>query len=600
MKFVPVPGTDVLFCIHETRWRDYEEYAKKAKEPVDETWKDQAHDGFEIKRSAEDHPVTSVSWEDAQKFCVWLSEKEGRSYRLPTDREWSVAVGIDQSEERNPATTPANIARSQQDFPWGKELPPPPKAGNYSDESRRARAPDPRAIYLDGYDDGFPTTAPVMSFNPNPLGLFDLGGNVFEWCEDWYSKDKNSRVLRGGSWFHANKESLLSSARYQNSVDHQYKAYGFRVVLEIGAPAPSPGSETPATGPSAAPATPGALKNPFGWQPIPENPFPLPRPTRPTTPCRVVAWRLDGQPVDEAAFRQAFGGVPTEMGEVVDLSAMVSQSSRFIYPLGLQADGRVIALHQRANALLPAGLAPAVAIDGGRDIALALHQDGTVSPLFLAQSAIDERQDLVADVASWKEVARIKAGTESYTAIQSDGTPLLTGKNNQGELDLPSDFRSSIVFIQPSSSQTWLVKHVGDGLLINRIGNSPNLRPKLPLANRFFISSLYYSCDDRGRLDFCNSTTSPARHDALRGSARDIKDLVAASNNDFGYAAVREGEDQWRFWGDRKDLGGYDVKFCETQAAGCWKVFFIGDYVLALKPVANLKPDDWTGVGAAP
>lgn len=63
MKFVPVPGTEVLFCIHETRYRDYEAYAKKTKESVDSGWKTRTQDGFEIETDAGNHPVTAVSWD---------------------------------------------------------------------------------------------------------------------------------------------------------------------------------------------------------------------------------------------------------------------------------------------------------------------------------------------------------------------------------------------------------------------------------------------------------------------------------------------------------------------------------------------------------
>src|SRR5690606_36612881 len=84
MKLVPVPGTEVLFCIHETRWKDYAAYA--AENPgIRGGWKDQGFDGFTIAERAEEHPVAHVNWEDARAFCAWLSKKEGRTYRLPTD-----------------------------------------------------------------------------------------------------------------------------------------------------------------------------------------------------------------------------------------------------------------------------------------------------------------------------------------------------------------------------------------------------------------------------------------------------------------------------------------------------------------------------------
>jgi formylglycine-generating enzyme required for sulfatase activity len=234
MKFVPVPGTDVLFCIHEVRYKDYEEYAKKAKETVDGSWKIQTNDGFEIKTDEKDHPVTRVSWDDAQKFCAWLSEKEGKTYRLPTDQEWSHAVGIGREEDWKDDTTPATVFKVPDEFPWGDEWPPPKGAGNYSDASRQAKAPRDDAKYVEaGYDDGFPTTAPVMSFEANKLGLYDLGGNVWEWCEDWYSGEQMTRVLRGGSWYNLERSHMLSSYRHHDTPDVRNNNNGFRVVVAV-------------------------------------------------------------------------------------------------------------------------------------------------------------------------------------------------------------------------------------------------------------------------------------------------------------------------------------------------------------------------------
>jgi len=229
MKFVQVPGTKVLFCIHETRYKDYAAYAMDAQN-VDGSWKDQNGGGFVIMDRAEEHPVTRVSWEDAQKFCEWLSKKEGKSYRLPADREWSYAVGIGRDEKWSKDTTPATVFRNETDFPWGSKWPPPNDAGNYSDQSRKEKAPANKAQYLEGYDDAFPTTAPVMSFKPNKLGIYDLGGNVWEWCEDWYDNAKIDRVLRGSSSSHCERGNLLSSFRDHHKPDERI-SLGFRIVL---------------------------------------------------------------------------------------------------------------------------------------------------------------------------------------------------------------------------------------------------------------------------------------------------------------------------------------------------------------------------------
>ncbi|MFQ3168061.1 MAG: hypothetical protein ACI8QI_000598 [Limisphaerales bacterium] len=100
MKFVPVAGTDVPFSIWETRVKDYAAYAA-ANSGVDAEWKNPTALGASLSQT-DTHPVVKVSWEDAKGFCAWLTKKElasgklkaGKRYRLPSDAEWSVAVGL--------------------------------------------------------------------------------------------------------------------------------------------------------------------------------------------------------------------------------------------------------------------------------------------------------------------------------------------------------------------------------------------------------------------------------------------------------------------------------------------------------------------------
>jgi formylglycine-generating enzyme required for sulfatase activity len=211
MPFVPVPGTEVAFCIWETRVKDYAAFAA-ANAEVDGSWK---QPGF---KQEDTHPVVKVSWNDAQAFCAWLTKKElavgkikaGQKYRLPTDAEWSVAVGLGKEVGDTPRAKDEGI---KDVYPWGKKWPPAVGAGNYS-ESLKV--------------DNFEYTSPVGSFAANKLGLHDMGGNVWEWCEDWYDPAaKTDRVLRGASWVDGNPDYLLSSYRY-------YVSPGGRGDLDVG------------------------------------------------------------------------------------------------------------------------------------------------------------------------------------------------------------------------------------------------------------------------------------------------------------------------------------------------------------------------------
>lgn len=231
MKFVSVPGAKVLFGIHEVRKGDYAAYAI-ANPTADSSWKNvMVRDTIPVS-FADDHPVVKVNYKDAQGFCAWLSKKEGKTYRLPTDREWSCAVGLGDKEAAN--DSPASLDSKIKDvYPWGKQWPPPKGAGNFSD--REAAKKQPGTPVIKNYMDGMATTAPVMSFTPNSLGIYDLAGNVFEMCDDWFKDTQKERVIRSSSWQLNQPELIMSSFRHRGS-DSRMEGMGFRVVLEILAP----------------------------------------------------------------------------------------------------------------------------------------------------------------------------------------------------------------------------------------------------------------------------------------------------------------------------------------------------------------------------
>jgi CubicO group peptidase (beta-lactamase class C family) len=229
MKFVSVPGTHVLMCVHETRRGDYAAYAALHHE-TDSLWKKVVFDGQPV-GAQDDEPAVNVSWDDAQAFCQWLSQREGRRYRLPTDREWSIAAGIGDQEPATGATPESLSGRLKDEHLWGKAWPPVQGAGNFADEDCHRKCPSEKT--MEGYADGFATTSPVMSFPPNALGIYDLGGNVWEWCEDFMNATKTQHVLRGGSWGTSARNALLSSFRGGQPSTRRWRCDGFRCVVVV-------------------------------------------------------------------------------------------------------------------------------------------------------------------------------------------------------------------------------------------------------------------------------------------------------------------------------------------------------------------------------
>ena len=190
-------------------------------------------------KTGPDYPVEQVTWDEAKEFCRRLTaglpdKLKGKFvFRLPTDAEWSVAVGLPEESGGTPKDKDMKI---KDVYPWGTTWPPPSGAGNYADQSCKQKYPSSGVI--EGYADGYADTAPVGSFKPNQFGLYDLGGNVWEWCEDWYDSDQKGRVLRGGSWGNVYPAFLSSSCRDSSLPGNRYDGGGFRCVVGVVGSAP--------------------------------------------------------------------------------------------------------------------------------------------------------------------------------------------------------------------------------------------------------------------------------------------------------------------------------------------------------------------------
>lgn len=159
--------------------------------------------------TGERHPIVGVSWNDAKAYVAWLSKKTGKSYRLlsEAEREYVARAGT---------STP---------YWWGSSI--EPELANYSGEAGK--------------------TLPVKSFKPNPWGLYQVHGNVYDWVEDcwhrtysgaptdgsaWTTENCSGRVLRGGSWVNGWRW-LRAASRYRDGPGNRDNYYGFRLARTL-------------------------------------------------------------------------------------------------------------------------------------------------------------------------------------------------------------------------------------------------------------------------------------------------------------------------------------------------------------------------------
>ncbi len=180
------------------QWRAYCS-ATSTRMPVEPAW------GW-----IDNHPIINVSWDEAVAYCQWLSDQTKKKYRLPTEAEWEYAA----------------------------------RGGNKSKGFLFAGG---QAVYMYGWfeENSGATTQPVAKKRPNELGLFDMSGNAWEWCHDWWGayqskKETNPqgpdgegyfKVLRGGSWNYGFND-CRAGIRDFFSPDGRHNDFGFRVVMD--------------------------------------------------------------------------------------------------------------------------------------------------------------------------------------------------------------------------------------------------------------------------------------------------------------------------------------------------------------------------------
>jgi formylglycine-generating enzyme required for sulfatase activity len=231
MKFLPLG--DILMSVWETRRREFMDFVKAtgARKPITVATTEQVK-GSQM-------PVVGVDREEARAFCVWLTKRErdlgmiakDDHYRLPTDEEWSRAVGLPLERGNDPAERSGRIGGV---YPWGYEWPPPNGVDNFADENA-ARVAGLTA-FIPGYKDRFPGPGAVSALPPGTKGFVGLAGNVSEWVDTDFNAvtDPTKPVLgtiRGGNWRSATREELLSSARQGLPTNTRRDTIGFRCVL---------------------------------------------------------------------------------------------------------------------------------------------------------------------------------------------------------------------------------------------------------------------------------------------------------------------------------------------------------------------------------
>ena len=206
--------SDYYIGKYEVTVAQYREFCKQTGHPFpsnpDRSWYDE-HDKVKSWNWRDNYPILNVDWYDAMEYCKWLSEQTGENYTLPTEAQWEFAARGG-NKSHNYVYSGSNDI---DEVAW-------------YDETTYERGP-----------------RPVGQLKPNELGIYDMSGNAFEWCRDYYGKYTSKsvknpkgpsrgsyRVIRGGSWYYVD-EFCRVTQRDSPKASLKKFVYGFRVVKEV-------------------------------------------------------------------------------------------------------------------------------------------------------------------------------------------------------------------------------------------------------------------------------------------------------------------------------------------------------------------------------
>jgi len=201
MPQIKITINDFEISKYEINVKQFNEYLKDVKNRTIE---------LPSKFNSENQPIINVTWNDANNYCLWLSQKTGEKYRLPSENEWEIA----------------SKGNTQNLYPWGNDNPNKNNC-NFKYSFINSTIPNGK-----------------MPSNRSVFGVYNMSGNVAEWCSDWYHPnhyeliegkkniklfESQDKVIRGGGW---NSEVfyLRNTARYYASPNNKSNAIGFRII----------------------------------------------------------------------------------------------------------------------------------------------------------------------------------------------------------------------------------------------------------------------------------------------------------------------------------------------------------------------------------
>ncbi len=190
-EMIPIPGNKFAIAKYTVTFAEWDACVADGGcggyQPPDNGW------------GRSNRPVINVSWNDAQAYVQWLSQKAGKTYRLPTAEEWEISAR----------------AGSATNYYWGNDV------------GRNNANCDGCGSEWDNRK-----TAPVGSFKPNPFGLYDMMGNVWQWTDSCWKDNCSRRLFYGGSWNHR-PEDMRATTRNWFDTNKRMRYLGFRVAMTL-------------------------------------------------------------------------------------------------------------------------------------------------------------------------------------------------------------------------------------------------------------------------------------------------------------------------------------------------------------------------------